>query len=203
MISYLKGFLAKKEPVNVIIDCGGVGYEVNIPLSTFDKLPSINKEIKLHIHYSFNEMDGVRLFGFFTLDEKELFRQLISISKVGPKIALSVLSALSVQDMIRAVQSGDIGLISTVPGIGKKSAERLIIELKDKVGSILTETILKVAGSVEPDIVREAESALITLGYKPYEIRKKISELLKDQKLESTEEIIKATIKSLYKKRNI
>lgn len=114
-----------------------------------------------------------------------------------------VFSALSVQDMIRAVQSGDIGLISTVPGIGKKSAERLIIELKDKVGSIQTESIPKVAGTVEPDIIREAESALITLGYKPYEIRKKISELLKDQKLKSTEEIIKATIKSLYKKRNI
>ncbi|MCK4655267.1 MAG: Holliday junction branch migration protein RuvA, partial [Candidatus Cloacimonetes bacterium] len=106
MFSYLKGILSKKDPVTIVIDCNGVGYEVNIPLSTFDKLPDVGNEVKILIHYSFNEVDGARLFGFLTSDEKELFRHLISISKIGPKLGLSILSGLSVEDLIRAVQRG-------------------------------------------------------------------------------------------------
>ena len=123
MISYLKGLLSRKEPVIAIIDCQGVGYEVNIPLSTFDKLPEIGNEVKLLVHYSFNEVDGTRLFGFITSEEKELFRHLIAISKIGPKLALSILSGLSVEDLIHAIQMGDVSLLATIPGIGKKSAE--------------------------------------------------------------------------------
>ncbi len=203
MFSYLKGILSKKDPITIVIDCNGVGYEVNIPLSTFDKLPDVGNEIKILIHYSFNEVDGARLFGFLTPDEKELFRHLISISKIGPKLGLSILSGLSVEDLIRAVQRGDTGLISTIPGIGKKSAERLIIELKDRVISIRPEQILKDFGKVEPDIIREAETALMNLGYRQFEIRKTFSDLLKEKEFKSLEEIIKATIKALYKKRNI
>ncbi|MCK4696309.1 MAG: Holliday junction branch migration protein RuvA, partial [Candidatus Cloacimonetes bacterium] len=105
--------------------------------------------------------------------------------------------------LIRAVQTGDIGLISTIPGVGKKSAERLIIELKNRVISIKPEQILKDFGKVEPDMIKEAETALMTLGYRQFEIRKTFSKLLKEKEFNSSEEIIKATIKALYKKRNI
>ena len=202
MIAYLQGILQKKEPVTIVIDCAGVGYEVNIPLSTYDKLPEMGKQAKVHIHYSFNEIDGVRLFGFFTKEKKNLFRNLISISKIGPKLALAILSGLPVNDLIRAVQAGDVGLIATIPGIGKKSAERLIIELKDKVGSIASQNIL-LSGDYPKDIFMEAESALVTLGYKQFEVRKAINGLIKDNKFSTSEEVVKATIRALYKKRNI
>jgi len=203
MIAFLNGILRKKEPVLSIIECGGVGYEINIPLSTFDKLPEQGKQVQLHIHYSFNQMDGERLFGFFSNEEKQLFRLLINISKVGPKLALAILSGLPLNDLIQAVQMSDVGLISTIPGIGKKSAERLIIELKDKVGSIGSHDVLSPGNISGSDIVREAESALVTLGYKQFEVRKVISKLLKEHDYKSSEEVVKAAIKALYKKRNI
>ena len=203
MYAYINGILTQKTPVSIVIECGGVGYEIFIPLSTFDNLPEIGKQVKLQIHYSFNEIDGVRLFGFFTIEEKELFSNLITISKIGPKIALSILSGLSVVDLIHAIQTGNVDLISTIPGIGKKTAERLNIELKDKVSNI------KIAGKTYisqlgiSDIVQEAETALITLGYRQFEIRKEISRQIKNNDFTTSEEIIKAIIKSLYKKRNV
>jgi len=203
MIAFLNGILRKKEPVLSIIECGGVGYEVNTPLSTFDKLPEQGKQVQLHIHYSFNQMDGERLFGFFTSEEKQLFRLLINISKVGPKLALAVLSGLPLNDLIRAVQMGDVSLIATIPGIGKKSAERLIIELKDKVGSIGSTDMISSGGHSSSDIVLEAESALLTLGYKQIEVRKIISNLLKENEFSSSEEIVKTAIKAMYKKRKV
>jgi len=201
MFSYLKGILAKKSPFSAVVDCSGVGYEINIPLSTFDKLPEIGKTVEIQIHFTMNESEGIRLFGFWTLEEKEMFRQLVSISKIGPKTAISVLSGISVPDLIRAVQTGDVKLISTVPGIGKKSAERLIIELKDKVGKIVFKDV-PIADLEKMDIVREAESALVTLGYKLYEIRKVLIRLTKENDFDSSEELLKAAIKDLYKKRN-
>lgn len=201
MYSYLKGILAKKFPFLAVVDCNGVGYEINIPLSTFDKLPEIGKKVEIQIHFTMNESEGIRLFGFWSLEEKEMFRQLLSISKIGPKTAISVLSGISVPNLIRAVQTSDVKLISTVPGIGKKSAERLIIELKDKVGKIAFEDV-PIADLEKMDIVREAESALITLGYKLYEIRKVLFRLTKENDFDSSEELLKATIKDLYKKRN-
>ncbi|MBC8386066.1 MAG: Holliday junction branch migration protein RuvA [Candidatus Cloacimonetes bacterium] len=202
MFAYLKGKLIKKTPVSAIIDCGGVGYEVKIPLSTFEKLPDLDQTTELKIHFSMNENEGIRLFGFFTDEEKELFNNLISISKIGPKTALSILSGLSVQDLIQAVQTGNVGLISTVPGLGKKSSERLIIELKDKVGKIVLDSIVSSSGIAQNDIIIEAETALLTLGYRIYDIRKTISKLIKEIDFKTSEEIIKTTIKHLYKKRN-
>jgi Holliday junction DNA helicase RuvA len=202
MISYLFGILSHKEPLSAIIDCNGVGYEVNIPLSTYDKLPELGKQIKLTIHYSFNETDGVRLYGFISRDEKILFRRLITISKIGPKLALAILSGLSVQDMIRAVQTGDVNLISSIPGIGKKTAERLIIELKDKVSSISAADFVDTPDELGR-IIAEAEAALVSLGYKQFEVRKTINDLIKKHKFTSSEEIVKSTIQALYKQRKI
>ena len=203
MYSYLKGLLSEKYPTTIVVDCNGVGYDLFIPLSTYDKLPEIGKEVKILVHYSFNESDGVRLFGFYSDEEKSLFRQLINISKVGPKLALSVLSGLSVADLIRAVQMGDVDLITTIHGIGKKSAERLVIELKDKVGDIATKSVDYDYQGIDSDIITDAETALLTLGYKRYDIRKIISKLMKETDFSTSEEITKAAIKALYKKRNI
>jgi len=203
MYSYLKGELSEKYPTTIVVDCNGVGYDLFIPLSTYDKLPEIGKEVKILVHYSFNESDGVRLFGFYSDEEKSLYRQLINISKVGPKLALSVLSGLSVADLIRAVQMGDVDLITTIHGIGKKSAERLVIELKDKVGDIATKSVDYDYQGIDSDMITDAETALLTLGYKRYDIRKIISKLMKETDFSTSEEITKAAIKALYKKRNI
>jgi len=200
MIAFLKGILIHKTPLNVQIECHGVGYELFIPLSTLDMLPQTGEQVRLHVYYSFNESDGARLFGFYTPEEKELFRELISISKIGPKIALSILSALSVKDFVKAVQSANIHLISTVPGIGKKSAERLIIELKDRISKILSSGEELISLKRSEQWVEEAESALLTLGYKAHEVRKALATLIKEQKFTSPEELIKAAIKYLYKK---
>ncbi|MBT5421029.1 MAG: Holliday junction branch migration protein RuvA [Candidatus Cloacimonetes bacterium] len=203
MYSYLKGVLSEKLPTTIVVDCNGVGYELFVPLSTYDKLPETGKVVTILVHYSFNESDGVRLFGFYSDEEKLLFKQLINISKVGPKLALSVLSGLSVADLIHAVQIGDVSLISTVHGIGKKSAERLVIELKDKVGDIDVKSVDNGYPGIDSDIINDAETALLTLGYKRYDIRKIISKLMKDTDFSTSEEITKAAIKALYKKRNI
>ncbi len=203
MYSYLKGVLSEKNPNTIVVDCNGVGYELFIPLSTYDKLPETGKEVKVLVHYSFNESDGVRLFGFYSDEEKLLFRQLINISKVGPKLALSVLSGLSIADLIFAVQVGDVDLITTIHGIGKKSAERLIIELKDKVGNITSIPLDGNYPGADSELIQDAETALLTLGYKRYDARKIISKLMKEKDFSTSEEITKAAIKALYKKRNI
>lgn len=202
MFSYIKGILTEKSAAIAVVECMGVGYEVHIPLSTFEKLPLEGNETKLHIHYSFNETDGAKLFGFSSRLEKKMFKLLISISKIGPKIGLAILSGLPPQDFIRAVLQEDIYVLSTIPGIGKKSAERLVIELKDKVPDLLGAGDLDEISQGVGTSAKEAEIALLSLGYKHMEIRKAINSLLKDNAFNSSEELIKATIKSLYNKRN-
>jgi holliday junction DNA helicase RuvA len=202
MYSYLEGIITAKAPVLMTLDCNGIGFEINIPLSTFDQLKEIGEKTKLFIHYSFNEQDGTKLFGFYTEVEKQLFRLLISVSKIGPKLGLAILSGLPVKELISAIQSENSGLIATIPGIGKKTAERLIIELKDKVSS-MGEASSNVFRTVDSDFLQEAESALVTLGYKQFEIHKVLAKLTKDTTFNSSEEVVKAVIKSLYRKRNI
>jgi len=197
MFNYLKGIVAEITPLNCVIDCHGVGYEVEIPLSTYEKIRS-HSEIKLLIHYHQND-EGVRLFGFFTNEEKALFRKLISISRVGPKIALSMLSGLPVATLINAILSDDYNLLAKIPGLGKKTAQRLIIELKDKVGEI--EVTGQVLGTSQfNDVAKEAENALLTLGYKPLDIRKSFREILSVEPQIGVEDLIKKSIRNLYKK---
>lgn len=201
MFAFLRGIVADKSPINVIIDCNGVGYDVHIPLSTYDQMPAAGHESTLYIHFNMSDNDGIRLFGFATTDERALFRQLISISKIGPKLALSILSALSVEDFIRSVQTQNAGLLTTIPGIGKKSAERLIIELKDKVGTIMTNATLHPETHDNAAMVQEAESALVTLGYRPADVAKSIASLMQKESFSSAEELVKKVIKNLYGKR--
>lgn len=202
MFAYLKGLLAEKSPSAVIIECAGVGYDIKIPLSTFENLPELNQEVKLLIHVHYNQEDGNRLFGFSTPVEKELFKLLISISRIGPRIALSVLSSLSAQEIVSSILSANYKLLATAPGLGAKSAQRLIIELKDKVQELEMESpVVQNQELIENETFKEVESALLTLGFKVYEIHKAFREISYPKKV-TTQEAIKLSIRYLYQKRN-
>jgi Holliday junction DNA helicase RuvA len=172
MIAALTGRLASKAPAQITLDVQGVGYEVFIPLSTFYSLPDHNELISLSIYTHLRE-DALQLFGFLSAQEKDAFVLLIGISGIGPKLALSVLSALSIPDFVSAVQAGDVEKLETVPGIGKKSAARIVLELKDKIGRLpLTPTAQSQSANATLGRVDEdALSALVNLGYKAAEVK--------------------------------
>jgi holliday junction DNA helicase RuvA len=159
MIGKLTGTLAEKNPPQVIVDCGGVGYEVDVPMSTFYNLPSLGDKVSLLTHFVVRE-DAQILFGFGTQQERSTFRQLIKISGVGPKMALGVLSGMSVGELSQAVTLQDANRLTKIPGIGKKTAERLMLELKGKLGADLS-THATLANDNQADILQ----ALIALGY--------------------------------------
>ncbi len=166
MIAFLTGRLAFKSPTLLTLDVQGVGYEVCIPLSTYYELPELDQPAALHIHTHLRE-DAIQLFGFVSQAEKAVFLLLTTVSGIGPKLALSVLSSLSIPDLLSAIQSGDVDKLSTVPGIGKKSAARIALELKEKAGSI---QVSGARASAEPVDFRgpyeDAYSALVNLGYR-------------------------------------
>jgi Holliday junction DNA helicase RuvA len=167
MIASLTGRLAFKAPTHVILDVHGVGYEVCIPLSTYYGLPNLGESASLSVHTHVRE-DAIQLFGFLTSQEKEAFVLLTSVSGVGPKLALSVLSALPVSDLVSAIQLGDVEKLTTVPGIGNKSASRLVLELKDKVEKLhpgLAPTS-ESSRQGQDAIFDDALSALVNLGYR-------------------------------------
>lgn len=166
MIAHLRGLLLEKHPNQAIVECQGVGYDVTIPISTFSALPEPGSEVRLRIHTHVRE-DALALFGFVTAGEKNLFERLISVSGIGPKLAVTVLSGLPVADLVAAIRSGDLATLTRVPGIGKKTAERLVLELKDKVDNVgalpgVRAAALPVAtySAIEEDVL----SALLNLG---------------------------------------
>jgi Holliday junction DNA helicase RuvA len=195
MISYVKGILDHKEPGHAIVDVNGIGYEVFIPLTTYQKLPAIGNQVKLHTHHHVRE-DTMQLYGFFSQEEKETFELLMTISGVGAKVALSVLSTISVDEFRRSVAQGDIKSLTRIPGIGKKSAERMLLELKDKVGRIHIDE--GTARIFEIESINEAVSALLNLGASmsmaEYAVYKAERILGKDARIE---DIIAQAIKSM------
>jgi holliday junction DNA helicase RuvA len=180
MIASLTGRLAFKAPTHLILDVHGVGYEAYIPLSTYYGLPNLSESISLSVHTHVRE-DAIQLFGFLTLQEKDAFVLLTSVSGVGPKLALSILSALPVSDLVSAIQSGDVEKLTTVPGIGHKSASRLVLELKDKVGKL--QPGLAPASDVprqgQDAIFDDALSALVNLGYRPQDAKEALKQVKK------------------------
>ncbi len=160
MIGKLTGTLAAKNPPEVLVDCGGVGYEVLVPMSTFYNLPALGEKVALLTHLIVRE-DAHLLYGFATQDERAGFKQLVKISGVGPRTALSILSGMSVADIAGAVAKQDAGRLTKIPGIGKKTAERLLLELKDKLGDALATGGVSVANDNQSDILQ----ALVALGY--------------------------------------
>lgn|SRR5512147_3214726 len=172
MIAFLTGRLAFKAPTHLTLDVQGVGYEVHIPLSTYYALPNLDEVTALNIHTHLRE-DAIQLFGFLSHSEKELFLLLTTVSGIGPKLALSALSSLPVTELVRAVQAEDIDKLSTVPGIGKKSASRIALELKDKVGKIqpATAQVSASEGAGLDGPFEDALSALVNLGYRPQDAK--------------------------------
>lgn len=161
MISYVRGVLDYKEPNLVVVDINGIGYEVFVPLSTYQKLPAVGGQVKLHTYHHVRE-DALQLYGFLSSEEKEVFELVLSISGVGTKVALSILSFISVNEFRRAIAQGDMKTLTKIPGIGKKSAERMVLELKDKIGDIqIDERMLRL---LEAESTNDAVSALLTLG---------------------------------------
>lgn len=162
MIGKLTGTLLEKSPPQVLVDCGGVGYEVDVPMSTFYGLPELGQKVALLTHFVVRE-DAQLLYGFATATEREAFRQLIKVSGVGPRMALSLLSGMSVAELAQAVTAQEAGRLVKVPGIGKKTAERLLLELKGKLGADLG----PLAGGGLPlgDSHGDIQQALIALGY--------------------------------------
>ena len=181
MITYLRGRLIEKQPTRVVIDVEGVGYEVTIPISSYDRLPSVDNECHL-LTYMYVREDSHQLFGFMADDERKMFHLLMGTTGIGPKLAMSVLSGLTVREIKTAIVSGDIKRLSSVSGIGKKVAERMIVELKDKISS--GETFEAMAGKEEATpkdtMMRDAVLALISLGYTQETARKMVKEAVSD-----------------------
>ncbi|HZR35773.1 MAG TPA: Holliday junction branch migration protein RuvA [Nevskia sp.] len=190
MIGRLSGTLLNKQPPLLLLDVHGVGYEVEAPMSTFFRLPAVGEAVVLHTHLVVRE-DAQLLFGFATLAEKGLFRDLIRISGVGPKVALAVLSGISVEDYWGVVRAGESGRLVKIPGIGKKTAERLVLEMRDKAG--VGEVALPGAPAAPVGALAEARSALASLGYKPAEVQRLTDAVYKDGM--STEAIIQEALK--------
>jgi len=191
MIGRLTGTLAEKSPPQLLIDANGVGYEVDVPMSTFYNLPALGERITLLTHLVVRE-DAQLLYGFGTSGEREAFRQLIKISGVGPRTALSVLSGMSVADIAQAVTAQDAGRLVKVPGIGKKTAERLLLELKGKFGPDLG----LAAGVATSDSQTDILQALVALGYSDKEAAASLKALPKDV---GVSEGIKLALKALNK----
>lgn len=175
MIGRLRGILASKQPPWLVIDVGGVGYEVEAPMSTVFDLPETGREVALYVHYAAKE-DTVSLYGFLREAERVLFRTIQKVSGIGAKTALAVLSGVSTDEFARLVQSGDIAALTRIPGIGKKTAERIVVELRDRVDGMALAVPAGGGIGVPKDPQAEAASALQQLGYKPAEAARLVKE---------------------------
>ena len=207
MIGRLSGVLIEKQAPYLLIDVAGVGYEVQAPMTSFYPLPVTGEKVILHTHLSVSE-NAHQLFAFYTLEERRLFRTLIKVSGVGPKMALAILSGMPVNEFVQCVKGDNVAALVRVPGVGKKTAERLIIEVKDRLGD-LAEWESGGAASVNTEsatpellsntVVADAESALIALGYKPTVAAQMISAVQKIETVTSSEALIRLALKSANK----
>lgn len=192
MIGSLRGRLAAKHAPHIVLECNGVGYEVETPMSTFLDLPPTGTELFLHTHLLVRE-DAQILYGFATDEERSLFRTLLKVNRVGAKMALGVLSAMTASDFRRCVEYEDSAALSKVPGIGKKTAERLIMEMRDKVDHVGAPSLPGQTVSVEANARSEAFDALVALGYRANEVNKLLGKL--DIEDDSAEDIIRKALK--------
>jgi Holliday junction DNA helicase RuvA len=199
MITHLSGMLVESLPTQIVVDVGGVGYHVLIPLSSYDKLPPAGSQLKILTHLAIRE-DAHVLYGFATAGERDLFRLLVgNVSGIGPKTALDVLSGTSVSSFKAAVVAGDIAALSRIKGIGKKTAERIVVELKDKVGIAAAWEAASAghAPSAEEVKVNDAVLALIALGYKQVDAHKAVKAVLAKEPGAGVEAIVRAGLKQL------
>ena len=194
MIAYVRGVLAEKEPTRVVLEAAGVGYELIIPVSTYDKLPRTGETVKLLAFHSVRE-DDETLYGFADACEREMFAKLTSVSGVGPKIAIAILSGMTVGELSMCITSGEAKRISAVKGVGKKTAEKICVDLRDKVSSLIGAGT-RGAGGAHP-IVTDAVSALRALGFNEETSSKMVSDVLsKDPSVDSVEKVIRLALAS-------
>lgn len=199
MIYSIKGLLMHKSPTYVVIESYGIGYEVNITMSTFEKLPENNQEVFLNTTFIVRE-DSQTLYGFYSNDEKKVFTKLISVSGIGPKSAIGILSSINASELTSAILKEDVIYLKKLPGIGKKTAERLILELKDKLEDIQGD-IKSNIGSEQSAITEEAILALTSLGYSKKIAEKSVKKAFEENKKEdiSSEKLIKLALKYTLK----
>ena len=199
MIAHINGILLKKTTQSLIIDNDGIGYEIIAPLSTFYSLPEENNRVSLHIHTHVRE-DAFILFGFKTLLEKEIFRMLISVSGIGPKLAINVLSGIGPDELLEAMARGDALRLQSIPGVGKKTAERIALELRDKAIEVrpdLDVTFAQVKTGEDKKIVDDALSALLNLGYPARSAKSAVQKALSVIKDVNLEGLIKEALRLL------
>lgn len=200
MIGRLRGNLAEKQPPHLILDVNGVGYELEVPMTTLYRLPSVGEPVTLHTHLVVRE-DAHLLYGFFEKRDRELFRELIRLNGVGPKLALALMSGLEVDELVRCVQAQDTSTLVKIPGVGKKTAERLLVELKDRfkawesMPAISTLVVEPRVGMAVSSAENDALSALIALGFKPQEASRAVSAIKEDGL--SSEEMIRRALKGM------
>ena len=196
MIGFLRGVLLHKTPQELLIDVGGVGYKVQAPISTFCRLGDQGAQAQLLIHTHVRE-DQLVLYGFLTNTELELFEKLISVSGVGPKVALGVLSGIEADDLVHAIRANDVARLTRVPGVGKKTPERLILELKDKIATLLTTTADPTAPSPQRS---DLLSALRNLGYSPAEADRAATEALRLQPEATLGELLRGALRLISRR---
>ncbi len=203
MISWIKGQILEKKAPDLLINVAGVGYEIQAPMSTFYHLPE-SGEVELYTHFVVRE-DAQLLFGFASKDERKLFRTIIKVNGIGPKLGLTILSAIEPNRFVQCVQDQDVTSLTKVPGIGKKTAERLLIEMRDKLkdwyidGDAALPSTEPQSGSSNQlnHMISEAESAMVALGYKPAEASKMISKAMNEHDIDSAEDLIRLALRSI------
>ncbi len=202
MIGWLRGRLMVKQPPHLMMEVHGIGYELEAPMSTFYTLPAVGSELSLYVHQVVRE-DAHLLFGFGTEQEKRLFRELLKVSNVGPRIALALLSGMSVEAFLTCVEANDVDMLVRVPGVGRKTAERLVIEMRDRVKGLSDGAAYPIVSGVaqiptSSGAAAEAFAALVALGYKPAEVTRLLKSV--DPEVQTTEEIIRRALQAAAKR---
>jgi holliday junction DNA helicase RuvA len=196
MIGQLRGRLAEKRPNQVLVDVGGVGYVVLVPLSTFAALGDLHTEITLLIHTHVRE-DALSLYGFVSSREKHLFELLISASGVGPSLALKILSGMSVDELVPAIRGNDLARLTKIPGVGRKTGERMVVELRDKLEAVVVMEAERPATSSPAGVEADVVSALINLGYEARVAEKAVEEARKESGAANFEKLLRAALQAL------
>ena len=198
MIGQIEGTIIEKNPPEILVEVAGITYEILVPMSTLYQLPESGEVVRLHTHFSVRE-DAQILYGFFDAETKKMFRSLVRVNGVGPKMALGILSGMSVEDFVQAVRNNDSEAMVRMPGIGKKTAERLMIEMRDKMIEWGSDDVgSDLSSQTKSSFTKDAEIAMINLGYKPQQAARAIAQALKvNPEINDSEEVIRFSLKSM------
>ncbi|MBU2234635.1 MAG: Holliday junction branch migration protein RuvA [Pseudomonadota bacterium] len=199
MIARISGILIQKSVTHCVVDVHGTGYRIIVPLSTFYELPKEDQPVVLHVHTHVRE-DAISLYGFHTREEREVFQMMISVSGIGPKLAVNILSGIAAGELVRAVTEEDLKRLTGIPGVGKKTAERMILELKDKAAKLVRDdvTVCTVAVKTGDQVKEDALSALVNLGYKGSAVKDVVERIMKEApETPSLDQLLKQALRTL------